>query len=419
MSSPSIWSTTGFDSPGLPELVLSPSVCFNAGNIESSLSFFRSCFAYSTLTCNVGVNPWHACLPSIHEELPCVRYATVAVAQRQHAHLQGKAEGFHILDLKSKALAVFASQLTQLSVEAGLSTALLLIALDYAETGKSHWLVHLRGAHRILEIHGGIKLAESRPSLRAQIAMLIWYDVTAAMISRCGVVFPRTYLEALMAWQADEEWSVLALNGLPDEMFLHMQELAVAATHTTVPDLNRLREIMEKISTVEISSKLDRSQAIMGQVWRLGLLLYCVRVFPQIAPEALSPEDQNEIKSVKASSDLWCDPLLLATQILTMAAEIPPHNHCQKQCILPIILAACEIPASHQVYRNIVTDYGRRWREKTGIWIFDSGLEFMRSVWEKNECGFIIENDDDRRKDGWIPWTDVFTPSDGHGFLFG
>ena len=424
-TSPSPSSSWSLTTPGTPpafELKLSPRIKYNTESVESSLLFFHSCFAYTTLTFEVKVNPWQACLPSIHGDLPCVRYAAVALAQRQQAHISGKPEGVNILRLKAKALSLFASQLDQLSFETGLSTALLLIALDYAETGVSNWVIHLRGAYRILESQGGIRLAESRPGLRAQIAMFIWYDVAAAMISRCGPVFPRTYLEALMAWQADNEWSILALNGLPDGMFLDMQELAVAASQGEHADFDHIDAIRTRIFESKIKPASEKYQVLMSQVWKLGLLLYCSRVFPYDSatskPENEEGEDVNAVLVSNEKVKTPLDPHLLAEQILRIVAEIPSDSNFQKQCLMPIILAGCEITASRQMYRKIALEYSELWKQRTGIWIFDSGLEFMRGVWARNERKSVNELVD-RNGKAWVPWTEVYVPSGGHGFMFG
>ncbi|KAJ9602209.1 hypothetical protein H2200_013329 [Cladophialophora chaetospira] len=423
-SSPS-WSASSPHTPSSVigtqeiELRLSPQISHHAGDIESSLSFFHSRFAYTTLTFDVNVNPWRACLPAIHEDLPCVRYAAVALAQRQRAHFSGKPEGPNTLHLKAKALSLFASHLKHLSFEGGLSTSLLLIALDYAETGISNWTIHLRGAFHILESAGGIRLAESRPNLRSQIAMLIWYDVTAALISRYGPVFPESYIQALMAWQADEEWSILGLNGMPDGMFLDMHKLAVQAAAGDKTDLTVVYAIQGRILNADIN-RGDKYQIMMSQVWQLGLLLYCSRVFPCSFPihaaASKKLEEENVALGSEGSQQSLLDPHELGLQILEMASQIPSHSNYQKQCLMPIILAGCEMSAADKTHRKIAIDYSERWKQKTGIWIFDSGMEFLRGVWACNDVGEDAEDVVDVK---WKTWTRVFVPKPGHGFLFG
>ncbi|OQV00654.1 Fungal specific transcription factor domain-containing protein [Cladophialophora immunda] len=392
------------------------------GGIEYALSFFHSCFANTTLTFPVKINPWRACLPSIHDDFPSVRYAAAALAKRQQAHFDRKPESASILRLKSQALSIFASHLNDLSFECGLSTVLLLIGLDYAETGVANWNIHLRGAYRILESHGGIRLAESRPNLRSQIAMLIWYDVNAALISRRGPTFPRTYIEALMAWQDDDEWSMLGLNGLPDGMFLDMHRLAVAAADIDSADPEALELIRKNILGTEIGMEQGKYQALMSEIWRLGLLLYIARVFwPVRIYDLAAIDDQDDtdtFASHEGATEWDIEPRSVAIQILTMVANIPSHSSFQKQCLMPIVLAGCEMSSAEWAFRKIATEYSERWKQKTGIWIFDSGLEFMRGVWAKNDMAVLTEAEDEVDRP-WVPWTEIYPPSAEYGFLFG
>lgn len=429
-------------------LPIYPQVGRHPGDIEDALSFYHSSFSYTTLTYATKINPWQSCLPQINDNLPCVRYAAVAVAQRQQAHMSNKPEGLAVLRLKAHALSIFASRLNELSFESGISTSLLLIALDYAETGYGNWTIHLRGAFRILEAHGGIVLAESRPNLRSQMAMLVWYDVNAALIARCGPVFPRRYLEALMMWQADDEWSILALNGLPDGMFLFMHDLAVAVAQPQDVRHDFVAEIHRKISEAEINIQGNRHLASMSQVWKLGLLLYCTRVFPELHTPfdtmATSQMDHDEdtimdMTQPSPSTHTERDAHSLALQILDIVDAIPSHSNFQKQCLMPIVLAACEMTSEDLAHRGIALDYSERWKSRTGIWIFDSGLEFMRGVWARNEPGLDHASEREESKERkeesekseevepavedetrpWVPWTDIYPPGVEYGFLFG
>lgn len=367
------------------------------------------------------VNPWLAASPQIRDDLPCVRYAAIALAQRQQAHFANRPEGHSILRLKSRALSIFASHLNDLSIEAGISTSLLLIALDYAETAVSNWTIHLRGALHILESHGGIYLAEHRPNLRSQIAMLIWYDVNAALISRCGPIFPREYLKALMEWQSENEWSVLALNGLPDGMFLDMYDLVVAAANIAPVNLETMADLQSRFLNAEINIQGNRHLASMSQVWKLGLLLYCSRIFPRSdlpSPFSIASAENMEATMNIADFNYPLDPHCLSFQILSMVADLPPDSNFQKQCLMPTILAACEMSAADWQYRNVAVQYCEHWKEKTGIWIFDTGLEFMRGVWARNDM-LVDEEKEDTKCENWVPWTEIYPPSVGYGFLFG
>ncbi|KAJ9497653.1 hypothetical protein H2202_006686 [Exophiala xenobiotica] len=404
--------------------------------IEDALAFYHSRFSKTTLTWDVPVNPWQAALPQIHDDIPCVRYAAIALAQRQQAHLCNKAEGLAVLNLKAKALSIFAAHLNDLSLETGISTSLLLIALDYAETGLSNWTIHLRGALHILESSGGIRLAESRQNLRSQIAMLLWYDVASAMLSRCPPIFPRRYIETLMLWQSESEWSILGLNGLPDGMFLDMYDLAIAAAHPEELSADMVSAFEATILDAAVSNQDHRQLAAMTRVWKLGLLLYSRRVLVPLVSgeESATYALEEDVKPSLPVTGLGLgakslhNPHGLALEILSIVADLPPDSNFQKQCLMPIILASVEVPASNSPYRKIAVDYCTRWKDRTGIWIFDSALEFMSGVWSRNDCEVeVIAGKSKPRHDGTlsesdviaVPWTEIYPRGIEYGFLFG
>lgn len=433
--------------------------------VEDALAFYHSRFSKTTLTWDVPVNPWQAALPQIHDDVPCVLYAAIALAQRQQAHLCNRAEGLGVLNLKAKALSVFATHLNDLSFESAISTTLLLIALDYAESGVSNWAIHLRGALNVLESSGGIRIAESRQNLRSQIAMLLWYDVTAAMLSRCSPIFPRRYLESLMLWQCETEWSILGLNGLPDGMFLDMYDLAIAAAHPDTISTEVLTAFEARILGAVPGDQENRLLHAMSRVWKLGLLLYCQRVLvPFVLDDLELPTTQSTTIDAESSPSAAAvmaldggergesqqNPRRLAIEILGIVAELPPDSNFQKQCLLPIILAAVEVPSCYLPYRKIAIDYCVRWKERTGIWIFDSALEFMSGVWSRNDFDVRMlttskkvrvmdrggeddgydyvdgVNDDDVRNTATnmtgviaVPWTEIYPRGVEYGFLFG
>lgn len=397
---------------------ISPKVYRLPGDLEDSLSFYHECFSYTTLTFPVHINPWQSAILHINDSIPCVQYAAVALAQRQQAHLNGRHENLAVLRLKDRALSIFGTHLNDVSLESGVSTALLLLALDYVESGFSNWAVHLRGAYKILEANGGIVLAKQRPNLRSQVAQLLWYDVAAALLSRCGPVFPRTYLEQLMAWQSEDEWSMLALNGLPDDMFYDMYDLAAAAPHPEELASAAISTFQSKIATTVIQTHGNEYFYAMSESWKLGLLLYCARVFPaagtqnpsrRTRPDGPSP---NSVLDLSIDPSLWGNPHELAVRILEHVQSLPPHSSLQKQCLLPIMLAGCEVRPDEPELKQVVVDYGERWKAKTGFWLWNSGSEFLGSVWAVNEQALINGQPS-------VSWTEVFPPSAEYGFLFG
>lgn len=397
---------------------ISPKIYRHPGDLEDSLSFYHECFSHTTLTFPVNVNPWQSAIQHVNDSIPCVQYVAVALAQRQQAHLNGRHGNLSVLRLKDRALSIFGTHLNDISPESGVSTALLLLALDYVESGYSNWPVHLRGAYKILEAHGGITLAKDRSDLRSQVAQLLWYDVTAAMLSRCGPIFPRSYIDQLMLWQSEDEWSILALNGLPDDMFSNMHDLATAAMHPETHTAAAVFDFQTKIASTVIQTHGNDYFYAMTESWKLGLLLYCSRVFPlgeiQTLPGPAEPIDLTSPSWSNLSIDpsLWGNSHELAVRILEHVQSLPPHSALQKQCLMPIMLAGCEVRPDEPELRQVVIDYGERWKQKTGFWLWNSGSEFLGSVWAVNEQGFASGRPS-------VSWTEVFPPSADYGFLFG
>ena len=371
-------------------------------SVERALSFYHTCFSNITLTYEVDsrINPWQAALVHIHDEIPVVRWSALALARRQLAHLSNQFEGASVLRLKDRILIEFASRLYDIPFAAVVSTALLLIALEYAESGFSKWGVHLRGAYNVLEYHGGIEVARDMPHVQSQIVMLLWYDLTTAMLSRAGPIFPRHYVEKLVSWQPGAGWSLLALNGQSDKVFLDMYDVTAAAAHAKSFSKQSIARLEKKILDAKLDDCGNRSIFLMAEAWKLTLLLYCLRVFRH-------KEDPN-------ATAAKCHAV--ATYILTNIAMLPRDSFYQKQCLLPITLAASEMSTTQEDLRlrKAAQDYYRWWKDKSGMWIFDSGMDFVTTVWRQNDA--VNENSIDGLR---ISWTDIFAPDVESGFLFG
>jgi hypothetical protein len=123
----------------------------------------------------------------------------------------------------------------------------------------------------------------------------------------------------------------------------------------------------------------------------------------------------------------------LSCEILSIVADLPPDSNFQKQCLLPIALAGAEATSRH--YRRIAEEYCERWKERTGMWIFDSVLEFMQGVWTRNDSDVTISEPQDvddidevtnvwaptniRTRSMTVPWTEIYPRGVEYGFLFG
>lgn len=367
---------------------------FNVYQLPQSVlelvSFYESRFSYVTLTYKVKVNPWHACLAMVYDR-SCVMDAVTAVAKRQRSHLLHKSEDVEVLELKDRALSSFSAELNRSSVDTLISTTLALIGLEYTETAYSDWFVHLSGAYKVMEARGGIALARNNPTLRSQIAMLVWYDITSALLSRSGPIFPRSYTEALVDWQVDSEWSLLSLNGCPDVVFLDVHDIALAAAHIDEMTSEDKQQLELRLWKATADDSADPDVAGLVDAWGIGLLLYCARIFH---PHDTGAEARRT----------------LAEEILWLMSALPPKSTCQKQTLLPVLLASCELTADQPRFRSMAVDFCSRWSQSTGVWVFKSASDLLDRIWKTMDA-----NPDN--KDIW--WGSIITPGSSRGYLFG
>ncbi|OQU96235.1 Fungal specific transcription factor domain-containing protein [Cladophialophora immunda] len=384
--------------------------------VSEVLDFYRWRFSFVTLTFKVQINPWHMCLPMAFDN-PCLMDAIVALSRRYRAHLLDQPESLEVMHLKNRALSAFSSVLHSAHPATLVGTILTLIGLDYVETAYSNWPVHFRGAYSVIQAGGGIEIAQYNPPLQTQIAQLAWYDTTSALISRRNPIFPRKWIEELMAWRSISGWNLLALNGCPDDLFLQVYDMAEAASRNVQG--SEAAALERNLWTVVLDPR-DGGIAALFDCWRLGLLLYCTRVF---GVNASSPaEDTQQGQSAGSSFGLGL-PLggrpavepsqlpstsimrcrFLAEEILWLVMDIPPESNLQKQCLIPLIFAACELDDDPEQlpFRIMAENYCRRWRRLSGLRLFDDALGLMQATWTLMEV----------TGDPNVWWGNVFTAS--------
>ncbi|KAL9089635.1 MAG: hypothetical protein Q9165_005667 [Trypethelium subeluteriae] len=353
------------------------------------LAFFTWRFSPVTLTYEIKANPWQACLPQI-DQAPFLLDAVRALAIRHRCHLEEIPEGLSVLELKDRALSSFAQSVSTVPLEVGISMSLILIGTDFAESAFGNWIVYLKGVRRMIEAAGGIQLGDSSMYLRAQITQLVWYDTIIALLSRNGLIFPREDVEYVVSWKSESQW-MLALNGFPDSAFLDMYDIAESAAQASSLSAGQATSLEMKLWLARFETEqgaADKEISALTDCWRLGLLLYCTRVF-----------HQGEAVKRKA--------YLLAEEIMWLVHELPPYSNKQKQTALPLFLAACEMESFR--FRRIAMDFCERWKKVSGLWLSQTMIELVQTVW--------AAVDDNPDKDVW--WGDIVTPSSESGFLFG
>jgi hypothetical protein len=358
------------------------------------LSYYQVQFSSVMLTFHVHVNPWHMNLPMAFD-VPCLMDGIVALSKRHRAYICQQAEDVEVLVLKDRALSSFRASLHTTDTAALLATVLTLVTLDYSRTSYAHWDVHIGGAHRIMEAAGGVDIARSNAPLRSFLVMILWYDLMTAVLARRRPVFAKEYLVSVMAWRSAHEWSLVGLNGFPDEMFDLIYDIACASAASVRASVPRATaaDLERRLWVAKMDAHIPSSSSLFD-CWRQAMLLYCARVFGTGA--------HNPFSRKQNSTDAPDDSIIsMAEGILAIVASMEPASAMQKQCLLPVVLAASELgshSAAHRDLRADVEAYCERWSCLAGLRMYLSALHFIRSVWA---CRDHHSDDDDKRLVWW------------------
>lgn len=218
-------------------------------------------------------------------------------------------------------------------------------------------------------------------TLRCQIAMLLWYDITSALLSRSGPIFPPRYLDRIVSWSKAGEWSYMSLNGCPDALLLGMYIIASSAPLAEQMSPEEVQKLESRVSKMDegpgsndtppstplsiiaetvsssnppyMSPYLYPSVSVEKQAiapispvhrgdesaslvncWRLSMLLYIRQVFYRhVCPAGAGSDDQKEEERRFA----------LARIIISLVSNMPIGSNWQKQCLLPIVIAGFEL----------------------------------------------------------------------------
>lgn len=205
--------------------------------------------------------------------------------------------------------------------------------------------------------------------------MLTWYDITAALTSRNGPIFPREYYESLAKWRKPEEWSMLALNGCPDSFFTDIYDLAIGASRPERLEArdvafmeSRLWNSVPDFQGAEPGSLIADQVLRLHEIWKLSLLLYSLQTLHRRSRDDI-------IRSNPHRKDL-------ALRINTIIFNLPPDSPVQKKCLLPVFLSAAELPRSENGRRAGIREYGKRWKRITGLWIYDAAYSLLEKLWQ-------------------------------------
>ncbi|KAK5122250.1 hypothetical protein LTR85_004160 [Meristemomyces frigidus] len=365
---------------------LSRGVQYNSAAHQAGaiLEMYDREFCVLPLTMDVRHNPFRVRSDRC-EGSPYLLHAVLAVSAqhlaKKHCNtsLLAEAQGHQALAVRH-----FREALDHTPAPRLLDTLLILVNFEATQTSSSAWRVHLSGARKLLEAMGTLQACQSNPKARAQIAMLAWWDVTLACISRRQMSLPISCIEALRDYDGDDGWTFFALNGCPIELVMHMAHLAKLASiyeqvidleHATfqpeavtrIVDAVRLWKNPEDVTLEEVEANdLDvaarRHRYHCMEAWRNGIILYCYRVFNR-------PADPAQLRVITHLSRL----------VLDHVRCIPQTEVVQKQVLLPLFLAAAE--AGDRATQDFARSYCAYWSETARYHMFATVSTLLEQIW--------------------------------------
>lgn len=295
-----------------------------------------------------------------------------------------------IIQHKTSSVSLFSETLKDRHLskvtDGALVTAFILIMLEATQNARSEWRMHFQGVARLLEERGGVQALMSATVLKSQMAMLVWYDMSIALVGRKGCCIPYKYLEALTNCN-DRYWTFFSMTGCVGELCKIVYEFCVIvampdfantpAGRTQVAGLEtQLDEFQAPVpedsmlppsdlTVASASSMVEEAHGMMhgADVWRHALLLYSARVFRRL------PGSSIRVQS-------------LARRVIDHARLIPmSENGASKQLLLPLLLAGSD--EQNPLHRQFVVDYIDYWTEKLRFRVWDDAKDVLLDLWEK------------------------------------
>lgn len=219
------------------------------------------------------------------------------------------------------------------------------------------------------------------------------WDATLALISRQGPIMSQTYLDFLVRWEREDQWSFFDLTGCPRDLLVHLYELADLAKQKEIAssmkylsfDMAPIAEAERKITAwkndavppteepddaedslsdeqaeSQFHSQQDRYHC--AEAWRYALLLYIERVFK-------CGVHHRRPRSISRLVRLTVDHVRCGRRT----------SQTQKQLLLPVFLAGSE--AADEEMREFVKEYCRYWAEKSRYEMFSSVPVLLEEIW--------------------------------------
>lgn len=208
------------------------------------------------------------------------------------------------------------------------------------------------------------------------------------MISRTRPLLPLSYLETLMEYNDDDEWTFFELNGCPIELVMAMARLATLATtyeavhgmewvtFDTFPVDQITQHVQYWANDKDTTADSIAQEAIANdddpetrrnafhciEAWRHAILLYAYRVFHR-------PQTPAGLRAITH----------LSRVVLDHVRCIPDTAIVQKQTLLPVFLAAAEVGDGPT--REFVRCYCAHWSATARYSMFGTVATLLERIW--------------------------------------
>lgn len=353
---------------------------------QELLHYYDTDFCGTPVTTDFAENPYRHAL-SLALSSPAVLHAILGFSAHHRGRLRKEFETCTVLHHKSESMIHLSAALENPDPCAEspipLTTMILLISLDATQSGQGSWGVHLRGASNLLKQRGDRVLLNTDMPFRGQTAMLLWWDLTLAMISRQAPLLPESYVRSFIKQaSAGSDLDFFNLVGCQEDIFGYLSQ--------TVQIACRLRaggdafEIVKQIQEIEESlldwklplefntSRLRRltsrqleytmNRIHATEAWRWAILLYIQQIF----------------RGGKAS-EFYRHQIFDHAKCITRNAQ----DRIQKQILLPLFLAGAQTASSEACLRGFVMDLCAYWGIACRFGMFDTVAALLQCIWDK------------------------------------
>ncbi|BFZ53955.1 hypothetical protein PYCC9005_000986 [Savitreella phatthalungensis] len=376
------------------------------------------------------INPYREVMPYVHH-FPALKEAVLAAGLAHNFRgdsYKGDEEirqsgALAVSQHKTQSFQLFRQALMDTSLcqqsDGMLITAFILVLLEAVQTGRSNWKVHFDGIARLLDARGGVAHLVESTVLQAQLAMLVWYDCSIALVGRKAPCIPPRYMDALCSIDSPG-WSFFALTGCVSglvRIVYRFCELASDDAYRVSPDGRReiadLEDEIEKFDYVANVEDILEAKALADSQARTRMPLpgEIADHDPRHLDDDQDDEDAlyhitdaqvDEAHDRMHGAEVWKHALLLyacrefhglrgghprlrslARRVVDHARLIEPcpRTGVSKQLLLPLLLAAAEEKGA--VHRTFIRELAAFWNADTRFGVWTTALEVLDDLWDR------------------------------------